>query len=557
MPANRTLCPANLDSHGDVAATCVVDESCTCANASHVRELVNVTFDGLACYACEPRRPPACTEASDQCTPEACECANPVTHTKHAATTVDGSPCHYCEPINGVGNSLGRPEVMMVVLVFVLLLLWQFMGRKPAPGGRGSLRLSRRQGDRNKAIRVHQEPLRFYEEILLTLGDAFDILVDGACELLGAAWSLIRRVFALLSSAMAWMLEVADSILGRSCAFLRSCAQASMAFCSFSSSQKPKPPKGQPKAARASAVGQAQQKTVRASAPGPIQSAPAAPAAPAVATTASFTSYTSSTSSTSSRKDSETVTDSATRDSAASEQAATAVRAHPSKSSAIKRCAAKAVPSCKTEERGPSSPSVKSSCAGSPSVRSSPAQLAQPAQTVPRGALPQPSAKPKDKKGKSAGQTKVGAHDLNALPSPVYKAALAVMKADATAVSTGVSDCPDLPPFTLQTSRPEDFDEGSTDGEVAGNSTAIDDAETASSGDREDDIGQETFLRADSAAEAAAILAAAPDRRAAALQLLDSVPMPAVEVRTFLVEPEVEAPVMRRTVSDSDIALYC
>lgn len=33
--------------------------------------------------------------------------------------------------------------------------------RKPA---RGSLRLSRRQGDRNRAIRVQQEPLRFYEE---------------------------------------------------------------------------------------------------------------------------------------------------------------------------------------------------------------------------------------------------------------------------------------------------------------------------------------------------------------------------------------------------------
>ena len=33
--------------------------------------------------------------------------------------------------------------------------------RKPS---RGSLRLSRRQGDRNRAIRVQQEPLRFYEE---------------------------------------------------------------------------------------------------------------------------------------------------------------------------------------------------------------------------------------------------------------------------------------------------------------------------------------------------------------------------------------------------------
>ena len=108
-------------------------------------------MEGLGCYACVPRRPPACTEAHDQCTPEACECGNSRTHVarqhvgswlnklsylfyyffvfflisclkyvpwdtgllpfswsmrhllvcwswqvKHSATTVDGSPCFYC-----------------------------------------------------------------------------------------------------------------------------------------------------------------------------------------------------------------------------------------------------------------------------------------------------------------------------------------------------------------------------------------------------------------------------------------------------------------------------
>ncbi|CAK0875512.1 unnamed protein product, partial [Prorocentrum cordatum] len=77
----------NIDVFG-----CLQDDECTCEDPSHVREMVNVTVDGLACYACEPKRPPVCTEAADQCTPEACECADPGQYTKQDATTVDGTP---------------------------------------------------------------------------------------------------------------------------------------------------------------------------------------------------------------------------------------------------------------------------------------------------------------------------------------------------------------------------------------------------------------------------------------------------------------------------------
>ncbi|CAK9015267.1 unnamed protein product [Durusdinium trenchii] len=100
------LCPSDGDG-------CSYDE-CRCANASHVRELVNVSLDGQPCYACEPPRLPACTEATDQCTPEACACANSRTHVKYNASTVDGSPCFYCEPIGGYW-SFGRNEMALAL----------------------------------------------------------------------------------------------------------------------------------------------------------------------------------------------------------------------------------------------------------------------------------------------------------------------------------------------------------------------------------------------------------------------------------------------------------
>eukprot|EP00913_Durusdinium_trenchii_P013595 g12765.t1 len=177
---NQRHCPVK----DGFSILCAVDEDCTCANSSHLRELVNVTVDGLACYACEPRRPPACTE---------CECGNSRTHVKHAATTVDGSPCFYCEPI---GGGFGQPIILPLSGV-LLLVIWHFgrtKGAEKAKPVRGSLRLSRRQGDRSRAIRVQQEPLKFYEEVLLTIGDAFDFLVDAACELLGMAWQLLKKV---------------------------------------------------------------------------------------------------------------------------------------------------------------------------------------------------------------------------------------------------------------------------------------------------------------------------------------------------------------------------
>mmetsp|Transcript_19149 Transcript_19149/g.45121 ORF Transcript_19149/g.45121 Transcript_19149/m.45121 type:complete len:216 (-) Transcript_19149:150-797(-) len=173
------------------ALPCESDETCACADPSFVREMVNVTVDGLACYACEPRRPPACTEAMDQCTPEACECADPTTHVKHSAATMDGSPCHFCEPINGYSAGFGMSELMIVVMLALLVLTCHFMGRRQPRGARGSLRLARRKGDRTRAIRVQQEPLCIYEEVLLTLGDALDMVVDGACDLVSAAVSSV------------------------------------------------------------------------------------------------------------------------------------------------------------------------------------------------------------------------------------------------------------------------------------------------------------------------------------------------------------------------------
>ncbi|CAE7520825.1 ANKRD50 [Symbiodinium natans] len=106
-------CPAPLESALDSLGTsCTFDEACVCANSSHVKELVNVSIEGQACYACEPERLPACTEASDQCTPETCECGNSLTHVRHNATTVDGVLCFYCEPRDGAWR-FGRNEAVV------------------------------------------------------------------------------------------------------------------------------------------------------------------------------------------------------------------------------------------------------------------------------------------------------------------------------------------------------------------------------------------------------------------------------------------------------------
>eukprot|EP00913_Durusdinium_trenchii_P025713 g24129.t1 len=58
----------------------------------------NVSLDGQPCYACEPPRLPACTEATDQCTPEACACANSRTHVKYNAR-VSQEPLRFYEQV--------------------------------------------------------------------------------------------------------------------------------------------------------------------------------------------------------------------------------------------------------------------------------------------------------------------------------------------------------------------------------------------------------------------------------------------------------------------------
>eukprot|EP00419_Tripos_fusus_P005194 CAMPEP_0172677142 /NCGR_PEP_ID=MMETSP1074-20121228/14471_1 /TAXON_ID=2916 /ORGANISM="Ceratium fusus, Strain PA161109" /LENGTH=372 /DNA_ID=CAMNT_0013494927 /DNA_START=347 /DNA_END=1461 /DNA_ORIENTATION=+ len=80
---------------------------------------------------------------------------------------------------------------MLVSLVF----LCQWGGKKTSPGqGRGNLRLSRRQGDRNRAIKVHQESVSFLEECIFLVGDVFDAFVAGICELAGHLWNLFSFV---------------------------------------------------------------------------------------------------------------------------------------------------------------------------------------------------------------------------------------------------------------------------------------------------------------------------------------------------------------------------
>jgi len=128
-------------------------------------------------------------------------------------------------------------------------------------------------------------------------------------------------------------------------------------------------------------------------------------------------------------------------------------------------------------------------------------------------------------------------------PSPMYKAALAVMRANAEAAEAKAK---------YASPSMEDLD-GSTDGSIPPTVDVVDD-ETAQTESEDCDPRS----RPNTAAAAQAILAAASDKRAAALQLLDAAAMPTIEVRTFLAEPDEisQAPVMRRTVSDSDVVFY-
>jgi len=195
---------------------CVPDDRCVCADSSFVRELVNVTLEGLSCYACEPRRPPACTEDTDQCTPEACECADSSTHVKQAATTTSGTMCHFCEPIGGVGARFGLSEAAIIAMLVSLVFICQWGGKKTSSGiGKGNLRLSRRQGDRSRAIKVHQESAGFLEECCFIVGDVFDALIAGSCELIGCIWNSLCFICGAVASLFLRIGGCADAVISK------------------------------------------------------------------------------------------------------------------------------------------------------------------------------------------------------------------------------------------------------------------------------------------------------------------------------------------------------
>eukprot|EP00442_Polarella_glacialis_P045895 CAMPEP_0115072110 /NCGR_PEP_ID=MMETSP0227-20121206/14044_1 /TAXON_ID=89957 /ORGANISM="Polarella glacialis, Strain CCMP 1383" /LENGTH=621 /DNA_ID=CAMNT_0002458813 /DNA_START=99 /DNA_END=1964 /DNA_ORIENTATION=+ len=616
---NQQLCPesyasGNLSRADLSGQSCVANENCVCANSSHIRELVNVTVDGRACYACETRRPPACTEASDQCTPEACECANPWTHVKQHASTVDGTPCNYCEPIGGAGYSFGQTEMMVAATCILAVAVWQFAGRKPAAGARvnGSLRMARRQGDRSRAIRIQQEPLRWYEEVLLTLGDAFDVLVDGTCELLGAAWSLVCSICSLISSAIAWVVDLLDRSLGSSCAALRSLADGVRAACVkavvFVSSpmrSRPKPAARPPKPADkakdglvgdrgrqgkpvpsaaaappaatvAVASGESTSPAVQAAAPAKAVASSAEPQS-AKASAPSAAGATGSTATGLVKKKAAPAAAAAATPATAAGKASKSSTPAPAKvgkttakvapsAAEVGKTTAKVAPSAaEAAAADPPAASVQAPDAGDPSSSSSEGRVAtsepnkarqrttKVTESERRGA-PRKASAPKDH-GPSETIAPAGAKHLppsKTGPSPIYRAALAVMKAADAEAAARSAQGPSLP---------QAFDEVSTDGDGAANTAATDGGETASSGPREDcDLGG-TFLKVGlpvDAAGAVAYLRAAVDHRAAALDLLEAMQQNGsfVECRTFLIEPCDEVHVLRRTVSESDIALY-
>jgi len=554
MPRNQTFCPISDETLGEVL--CAVDEACVCANSSHIRELANVTVDGLACYACEPRRPPACTEANDQCTPEACECGNPLTHVKRDATTVDGSPCHYCEPIGGMAG-IGRPEFFMVVMVLALIVMWQLLGRKPV-SGKSSLRLSRRQGDRNRAIRVQQEPLRFYEEVIFMVGDFFDFVVDGAWELFRVAWGLLQRLAAFLSSASP--LTTVNAIRS----FIRP-AKDDLDWDVVATHKEAKRPlrrRLEAPTAADSAAGSA------TSGLGPVrpsaQKAPQAPR-PEKAPERKLSNTSTASKATEQQEKAKRVAEKVSEKSEKVSEPKPKRKMERQAESRAPNGATKASPAEPVEALREAKANEKARRPG-PKAKLCPSKVLEErglgpglGQNGPAADLGKEASLKVDSQEvvaetcTSCAQTGVQSdlpkdvHFELPSPSPLYKAAIAVIKASAVEAAVEVEGKSFMQSTT--TVMLEEF-EGSTEGSIAPNDD--DTARTES-----EDCDNRGSLRANTAAAAAAILAAATDKRAAALELLDAAAMPTIEVRTFLSEPDKEAPVMRRTVSDSDLALYC
>lgn len=476
-----------------------------------------------------------------------------MTHVKRDATTVDGSPCHYCEPIGGMA-SIGRPEFFMVLMVLALIAMWQLLGRKPV-SGKSSLRLSRRQGDRNRAIRVQQEPLRFYEEVMFMVGDFFDFVVDGAWELFRVAWGLLQRLAAFLSSASP--LKTVNAIRS----FIRP-AKDDLDWDVVATQREAKRPLRRrleaPTADSAAGGATAGLAPVRPSA----QKAPVPRPEKAPERKLSNTSTASKATEQQekAKKVAEKVSEKSEKVSEpkpkrkVERQAETrapngATKAPPAEPVEGLREAkanekarrpgpkAKLCPPKVLEERGPGQDGpaeLGKEATASLKVDSQEAQeVAETCTSCAQTGLQ--SDLPKD------------VHFELPSPSPLYKAAIAVIKASAVEAAVEVEGKSFMQSTT--TVMLEEF-EGSTEGSIAPNDD--DTAQTES-----EDCDNRGSLRANTAAAAAAILAAATDKRAAALELLDAAAMPTIEVRTFLSEPDMEAPVMRRTVSDSDLALYC
>jgi len=384
----------------------------------------------------------------------------------------------------------------MSLTAVLLLVIWHF-GRKPA---RGSLRLSRRQGDRNRAIRVQQEPLRFYEEVLLTIGDMFDFLVDGACELLGMAWQLLK-----MAKVVTRVPQVLRSLLQKEDLELEAIQEV---VARASSTKMPKDGKENlRRRSEAQSNGSTVQKnkmsqeTAKVPSESQVGSGPKAkPTPPEAVKVASETRMNSS-----------------------------GPKAKPTPPETFK---------VTSESRTNSSNGPKAKPTPPAAVQGNSTCLEAKAASQERK-VPMANVGVHKSEGNEAPKQKQEPQE----PSPMYKAALAVMRANAEAAEAKAK---------YASPSMEDLD-GSTDGSIPPTVDVVDD-ETAQTESEDCDPRS----RPNTAAAAQAILAAASDKRAAALQLLDAAAMPTIEVRTFLAEPDEisQAPVMRRTVSDSDVVFY-
>lgn len=505
-PWKGTFCPGvNVSGWADantslrrLTIACVHDEACTCAEPSYVRELVNVTLEGLACYACEPRRPPACTEAQDQCTPEACECADPSTHVKQAATTVDGTPCHYCESVHGLGGGLGLQELAIVAMVVSLVLACQFLGRRPQPGGpKGSLRLARRQGGRTWAIRVQQEPLRFHEEVLLSIWKTFDALVDGLWEVLTTAWSMLGSACGYLATSAASAWDAASSCGRRE---PRGCEgdgprAASSKAVPAAKAERISPPKAEAIDASSDAAG-ARRRTRRKDVVGTPRTPTPAPSTPP----------------------------------APRAEAARFMKAAPPRPLAPRASDATAAPLGRAATAGPletAGPAAAGQVAAAGGKAQRPPSATPPAAAAPAAAAAAAAPAAAPPREALANEGRPAKRDAQE-PAPVAIATAAAAPGAPTAMAECLGACSSSAGAGRVTAT-------CPDEAGPGRPAALDRSESEGNGDSPSDTRRATALE-----RFQAVVSAGPRF---------------VEVRTFLAEPELQV-VLRRTVSDSNLERY-